>query len=134
MQASLIDTDILSMFLKGNKKVKANVNEYISIHKNINFSIITYYEIVSGLRHRDANKQLDVFLKLASICTILPLTIESSNKSASIYAHLRKKGTPVDDIDLLIAGIALENNMAVVTNNTSHFGRIEQLHVCNWSK
>ncbi len=89
---------------------------------------------MSGLRHRDANKQLDVFLKLASICTILPLTIESSNKSASIYAHLRKKGTPVDDIDLLIAGIALENNMAVVTNNTSHFNRIEQLDVCNWSE
>jgi len=91
MQTSLIDTDILSMFLKGDMNVKANFNEYISVHKNINFSIITYYEIVSGLRHRDANKQLDVFLKFASICTILPLTIESSNKSASIYAACGKK-------------------------------------------
>ncbi len=46
---------------------------------------------------------------------------------------LRKKGTPVDDIDLLIAGIAIENNMMVITNNMSHFERIEGLEVENWS-
>ncbi len=133
MQKSLIDTDILSMFLKGNKKVKENFKKYIYAHKNINFSIITYYEILSGLRHRDATKQLEIFLKLASISAILPLTIEFSEKSAIIYAGLRKKGTPVDDIDILIAGIALENSMRVVTNNVSHFGRIEKLKVSNWS-
>lgn len=134
MQQTLIDTDILSLFFKGNKKVVTNFKTYINTYSSINFSIITYYEILSGLRHKDANKQLDLFLKFSSINTILPMTTESCNKSAAIYANLRKKGTPVDDIDILIAGIALENKLTLITNNTSHFERIEDLDISNWSK
>ena len=56
MKQSLIDTDILSMFFKGNSKVKEKFNIYLKSYKEINFSIITYYEIISGLKHRDAKK------------------------------------------------------------------------------
>lgn len=133
MKPALIDTDILSIFLKGNTRVKEKIKNYLRAYNHINFSIITYYEIISGLKHKDANKQMNSFLEFASLNNILPLTIQSSENSAVIYADLRKKGTPVDDIDLLIAGIAIENNMIVVTNNTSHFERIEGLDVENWS-
>jgi len=132
MKPALIDTDILSMFLKGNAKVKENFKNYLKAYSCINFSIITHYEILSGLKHKDANRQINSFLEFASINNVLPLTMQSSEKSAAIYADLRKKGTPVDDIDLLIAGIAIENNMIIVTNNTSHFERIEGLEVENW--
>lgn len=133
MKPALIDTDILSKFLKGNTKVKEKFKNYLRAYNYINFSIITYYEIISGLKHKDANKQINSFLEFSAINNILPLTIQSSENSAVIYAELRKKGTPVDDIDLLIAGIAIENNMMVITNNTSHFERIEGLEVENWS-
>jgi len=133
MKAALVDTDILSMFLKGNKQVKESFKTYLNSYNHINFSIITYYEILSGLKHKDAHKQISSFVEFAAINNILPLTIQSSENSAIIYADLRKKGTPVDDIDLLIAGIAIENNMMVITNNTSHFSRIEGLEVDNWS-
>ncbi|MBT4836217.1 MAG: type II toxin-antitoxin system VapC family toxin [Methylococcales bacterium] len=133
MKQSLIDTDILSMFFKGNSKVKEKFNIYLKSYKEINFSIITYYEIISGLKHRDAKKQMDIFLEFASQSNILPLTTYSTEISATIYSNLRKKGTPVDDIDLLIAGVALENELNMVTNNTSHFNRIEGLEVNNWS-
>ena len=133
MKPALIDTDILSMFFKGNKKVKQNFRAYLNEYNAINFSIITYYEILSGLKHRDANKQIDSFMEFASQNNIIPLTKESTKISAKIYADLRKKGTPVDDIDLLIAGVALENDFIMVTNNSSHFGRIKLLQVENWS-
>jgi len=133
MKQALIDTDILSMFFKGNKKVKQNFKAYLDEYNAINFSLITYYEILSGLKHRDANKQMDSFMEFASQNNIIPLTTKSTKISAKIYAYLRKKGTPVDDIDLLIAGVALENDFIMVTNNTSHFGRIKSLQVENWS-
>jgi tRNA(fMet)-specific endonuclease VapC len=50
-----------------------------------------------------------------------------------LYAQLRKEGKPIDDIDLLIAGIALENNLVLVTNNRKHFERIPQLEIIDWS-
>jgi tRNA(fMet)-specific endonuclease VapC len=133
MEQALIDTDILSMFLKGNRKVEQNFKEYLNQYTVINLSIITYYEILSGLEHRDAKKQMSSFMEFASQCNIIPLTSESTEISAKIYANLRKKGTPVDDIDILIAGVAQENNLTIVTNNTGHFKKIVDLNVKNWS-
>lgn len=100
----------------------------------LSFSIITYYEIVSGLKHRDAKKQLTAFLELASYSNILPLIEQSVTLSADIYASLRIAGTPVDDIDLLIAGTALANGLVLVTHNTKHFGRISQLQLADWTQ
>ena len=133
MKRSLIDTDILSMFFRGDRNVRTNFATYLSEYDEISFSIVSYYEIISGLKHRDAHRQMDSFIEFASHSNILPLTVESTTKSAEIYATLRRKGTPVDDIDLLIAGVALENNLIVVTNNVSHFDRIDNLTVENWS-
>lgn len=133
MKPALIDTDILSLFFRGQRNVVAHFDAYIAEHGKINFSIITYYEIVSGLKHRDARKQLTSFLDFASYNNILPLTKQSITISAEIYADLRTKGTPIDDIDILIAGIAIANDLVLVTHNLGHFDRIERLKVEDWS-
>jgi tRNA(fMet)-specific endonuclease VapC len=62
------------------------------------------------------------------------MTEGSSLLSAERYAALRKKGQMLDDIDLLIAGIALENNLVIVTHNVSHFQRIDGLEIEDWSQ
>ncbi|MFN6180624.1 MAG: type II toxin-antitoxin system VapC family toxin [Dolichospermum sp.] len=100
----------------------------------MNISIITYYEIVSGLKHRDAQKQLTSFQEFVSYNTVLPLSTSSATISADIYANLRNKGTPIDDIDILIAGIAIANDLIIVTNNIRDFGKIENLEIRDWSK
>ena len=74
------------------------------------------------------------FLEFVSKNSVLPLTEQSVTISAEIYAELRKEGKPVDDIDLLIAGIAVANNLVLVTHNQSHFGRIGRLEVEDWSE
>lgn len=134
MQPALIDTDTISLFLRNHPQVVANFRAYLGEHHALSFSIITYYEIVSSLKHRDAKKQLTSFLELASYSNILPLTEQSVILSADIYASLRIAGTPVDDIDLLIAGVALANGLVLVTHNTKHFGRISQLQLVDWTQ
>ena len=52
---------ILSLFFRNQPLVVENFNAYIQEYGKINISIITYYEIVSGLKHRDAQKQLNQF-------------------------------------------------------------------------
>ena len=133
MKETLIDTDILSLFLRGNKNVISKFEEYLRYYSTINISILSYYEIVSGLKYKDANKQLDSFLELCSVISIIPITIESSDISAEIYGQLRKNRSIIDDIDILIAGICLENDFVLSTNNTNHFSRIETLEITNWS-
>ncbi|MEH2178635.1 type II toxin-antitoxin system VapC family toxin [Nostoc sp.] len=134
MKVALVDTNILSLFFRDQPLVIENFNAYIKEYGKINISIITYYEIVSGLKHRDAQKQLTSFLEFASNNTVLPLTTDSTTISGDIYASLRKKGTPVDDIDILIAGIAIANNLILVTNNRRDFEKIEGLEIEDWSQ
>lgn len=134
MKPALVDTDILSMFFRGNRAVVSCFEIYLNEHRQINLSIVTYYEILSGLKHRDAQKQLTLFLDFAAQNLILPLTEESVTFSANIYATLRRDGTPVDDIDLLIAGVALANDLVLVTHNQRHFNRIDGLQWQDWSQ
>ncbi|HUB59525.1 MAG TPA: hypothetical protein VL978_02420 [Puia sp.] len=56
MKPSLLDTDILSEFLRGTVGVTAKVAEHVEEHGHINFSIITYYEIMNGLLYKDDGK------------------------------------------------------------------------------
>lgn len=53
MNRALIDTDILSYYLKGDIGVVKNFEKYFDI---VEISIITYYEIVSGLHAKNAYK------------------------------------------------------------------------------
>jgi tRNA(fMet)-specific endonuclease VapC len=62
------------------------------------------------------------------------LTEKSVKISAELYSELRQSGNPLDDIDLLIAGVAIENGLIMVTNNENHFGRIPGLKIENWKK
>lgn len=55
MQEALIDTDILSYYFKGQKNVQNSFIRYLRSFDRFNLSIITYYEVVSGLK---ANTQI----------------------------------------------------------------------------
>lgn len=121
MNPSLVDTDILSAFFRGNKSVVQNVEAYLKIYNSINLSIITYYEILNGLLYKDAKKQLKSFVDFASLNNVLPLTLEAASQAAKIYANLRKKGNLIGHTDSLIAGIAIVNGLQLITNNADHF-------------
>jgi len=87
---------------------------------------------MSGLLYKNALKQLEVFVDFVSENIVIALTEESCKISSEIYSKLRNAGELIDDIDLLIAGIAIENEMTLVTNNENHFGRIPDLKIENW--
>ena len=134
MKASLVDTNIISLFFRGHPQVVEKFEAYLAEYDTVNLSMITYYEIVSGLKHRDAQKQLEQFLEFSSQNTVLPLTQAAADIAADVYADLRKKGQPIDDIDLLIAGTAIANGLVVITQNRKHFDRITELEVEDWSE
>jgi len=125
----LLDTNIISYYLKGLESLKDKISSYIDL---LSISIISYYEIVSGLQSIDATKRITEFEKFCELLDIINLDKASILASCKIYASLKKSGKLIDDIDILIAGIALSNNLVMVTDNTDHFERIEGLEVENW--
>ena len=134
MKPSLLDTDIVSEFLRGNPKVIEKVDEHLKEYGFISFSIITYYEIVNGLLYKDAKKQLVRFEAFAKLNKVIPLTIPMAKAAAIIQADLRKKGSVIGHTDTLIAGIVITSKLQLITNNTNHFKRIKGLDIENWMK
>ena len=133
MKQSMLDTDILSEFLRGNAKVISKVEEHLEEYVFVSLSIITYYEILNGLLYKDAKKQLSKFEEFVELNKVIPLTIRMAKIAALIQSDLRKKGNEIGHTDTLIAGIAIANELQLVTNNTEHFKRINSLEIANWT-
>ncbi len=133
-QNYLLDTDTVSFFLKKNPSVAEKVIQAVQNESVIGISIITHYEIMSGLKFKFSEKYLKSYSLFTDSIYIYPLTEQSVQISSDLYANLRKKGKPLDDIDLLIAGTAVENRSILVTGNISHFQRIKGLKMENWKE
>jgi tRNA(fMet)-specific endonuclease VapC len=64
------------------------------------------------------------------------ISLPFDDQSAIIYGQIRAQlvasGTPIGPNDLLIASIALANNLILVTHNTREFIRVEGLRLEDW--
>jgi len=133
MEAAILDTDTLSYFLKGDETVAKKIIEYLGAHEKLLITIISYYEISSGLEYKKAAKQLSRFKDfIKENCEVINLTEKSVEISSVEYGALRRNGVMIGTADLLIAGIAIENELTLITNNTKHYNPINKLKISNW--
>ncbi len=48
-------------------------------------------------------------------------------------ANMKKKGLLIDDFDILIGATAINHNMIMVTNNTAHLERLDNIVIEDWT-
>jgi tRNA(fMet)-specific endonuclease VapC len=58
----------------------------------------------------------------------------AADRYASVGAHLARVGRRIGERDLMIASIALAQDMGVVTSNTAEFRRVPGLRVEDWMR
>lgn len=131
---AVLDTDILSAILKKEPAVLLRARAYLVEHGHFTLSILTRFEILRGLKAKNATTQLAAFEAFCARNAILPLTDEIVVTASEIYADLTLRGELIGDADILIAASALVHRRCVVTNNEHHFRRIPSLQVQNWLK
>ena len=132
MRKSLLDTSILIAFLKGEKNVVVKVEEYTEAFDRFTLSIITYYEILRGLKYIENENKIRDFEELMNESEIITLDRVIIDMASEIYAKLKRSGNLVEDADILIAASCLVKDIVLVTDNEEHFRRIENLEVENW--
>ena len=64
--------------------------------------------------------------------TVLPWTSAAADFYGPLKDTLKRQGTPIGDMDTLIAAHALAANLILVTHNTRHFERIPGLKLEDW--
>lgn len=62
----------------------------------------------------------------------VPFDDRAARAYGNLRAYLTAAGTPIGANDLLIASIALANNLILVTHNTREFTRVPGLRVEDW--
>jgi tRNA(fMet)-specific endonuclease VapC len=92
-------------------------------------------ELIYGAFHGAAAHQAANLLLIASLrqqFVSLPFEDRAAEEYGKVRAHLASMGTPIGPNDLMIAAIALANNLTLVTHNTIEFCRVPGLQLEDW--
>jgi tRNA(fMet)-specific endonuclease VapC len=124
----LIDTDWVIHHLNGRPDIIQRLQ--VLQPEGLGLAVVALAELYEGIYYSrnpaQSEQKLNDFLESVTVVGI-------DEKTAQIFGRergrLRAAGMLIGDMDLLIAATALQHNLTLLTNNRSHFERIEGLHI-----
>ena len=132
MKRCTLDTNIITAFLKNDLRVVQRVSEYLEFFDKLTINIISYYEILRGLKDLGNEERVNRFEDFIQENELISIRKETVEKAAEIYAYLKKEGNLIEDADILMAATAIVEELVLITNNIKHFKRVKGLKVDNW--
>jgi len=132
MRRCTLDTNIITAFLKNDLRVVQRASEYLEFFDKFTINIISYYEILRGLKDIGNEEKLNRFDDFIQENELVSIGKDTVEKAAEIYAYLKKEGNLIEDADILMAATAIVEELVLITNNTKHFERIKGLKIDNW--
>lgn len=126
----LLDTDICSLYVKGNARL---ANRFVQYGGRLHISAVTLGELLTWAFRANAppQRQQDV-QNLLNQVTVLDVTPDVAAKFGEIRAALFDAGTPAPVMDLFIATTALVHNLTLVTHNTADYANVPGLTFVDW--
>jgi tRNA(fMet)-specific endonuclease VapC len=133
MPEALLDTDIVNEVLKQkNANVIQRASEYLQQYHRFVFSAMTRYEVVRGLKFKQAAQQLRQFETFCKHSEILSISEDILERAAELWVEGERTGQSHEDADLIIAATSLEHGKTLVTGNTRHYSWIPGLTIEDW--
>ena len=133
MTRYLLDTNIVSYFIRGFDAALVSRVTQVLDAQSASISVITRAELrfgQAGLVAADKRKRA-IDLVLTQL-TVLPWTSAAADIYGTLKDKLKRQGTPIGDMDTLIAAHALAENLILVTHNTRHFEKVPGLKLEDW--
>ena len=120
----MVDSDCAIDYLRNREPVAQFLANEISLGE-LAISSVSVFELLVGaqVRGRDA---VESFLARVEVLGVSGL---AARLAATEGSRLASEGNRLDAADLLIAGVALEHSLPLITRNVRHFGRIRGLTV-----
>ncbi|MEZ4621385.1 MAG: type II toxin-antitoxin system VapC family toxin [Caldilineaceae bacterium] len=128
----LLDTNACIRFLNGRSP---SIQQEMRKHKSEDILLcsVVKAELLVGMLKNDnpagrLRKIQPFFDRFAS----LSFDDDAATSYAEIRTDLEKQGVPIGPNDLLIAALAIANQLVLVTHNTREFGRVKGLMLEDW--
>ncbi len=127
----VLDTNTLIYYFKGQGQVAKNLAAVPP--QDIVISTIVLFELQVGIAKSPAPaKRTQQLQQLLSRVNLVPFDRDAALAAATIRAQLERLGTPIGPIDVLIAGVAMSRQEAIVTHNVGEFSRVVGLSIVDW--
>lgn len=127
----MLDTDTVSFALRGRGEVGERLLERAP--SELCISAVTLAELRYGADHRRSKKLhglIDAFVRSVSVA---PFDASAATAFGVLAAELVASGTPIGQLDTMIAAHALSLGVILVTNNTKHYSKVPNLRIANWA-
>jgi tRNA(fMet)-specific endonuclease VapC len=126
----LLDTDICSYIIKGHPKIVA---KFSKLEKDkVAISAMTASELAYGAARAGGERYKQAVRVFRHYVRVLSWPVLAIDHYATIRTQLETRGSPIGEMDVLIAAHAMAIGAPLVTNNTKHFSRIAGLELENW--
>jgi len=126
----MLDTDTVSLIVRNNSPVIKNLFRHEE--DEICISAITYAEISYGLEKKQSERLFNDVRSILGKLSIIDFNDSQSELYGKIRVELEKSGTPLGNMDMLIAAAALSAGAILVTHNVKHFTKIKGIRVEDW--
>ena len=95
---------------------------------------VVWAELLHGARKYDKRETRELRVEATLVpFACLPFDLDSARHYARIRDGLERDGQVIGGNDLMIAAIALANQLILVTNNCREFERVDRLSIEDWS-
>jgi predicted nucleic acid-binding protein len=128
LNKALLDTDILSEIIKGvDQSVAGHATTYRRSFGHYTLSAVSVMEIVQGFQKNNSAQRLNAFVASLATQDVIDFDQDDGELAGRIAGGLERVGRPIGTADAMIAAIALRHRLELVTGNTAHFQRVQQL-------
>jgi len=119
----VIDTDVLIWYMKGNEKAY----KVIEKSNNIFISVVTYMELVQGMRNKNELNNLRRALHVWNL-KILYISEEISIK-AMFFVEQHYLSHSIQLADALIGATAIAYGQTILTGNDKHYKILKDIQI-----
>lgn len=126
----MLDTDTVSFALRGLGRVEAHLLQRAP--SEVCISAVTLAELRYGADHRQSKKLHGLIDTFVASVLVMPFDEAAASTFGKTAAELARAGTPISELDTMIAAHAISLDLTLVTNNTKHLGRVPLLRLDNW--
>jgi len=114
----VLDTNTLIYFFKGQGQVAQNFANVSA--QEICIPTVVLFELQVGIaKSSSPAKRTQQLQQLLSLVNLVPFDQDAAVAAAEIRAQLEQQGTPIGQIDVLIAGTAVALGATLVTRKAS---------------
>ncbi len=127
-----LDTDLLVAILRTKEEARRKMDQLDKEGRQATTSVTAFELFYGAHKSKMTEKNVAETRTLLSRLVVLPLGLGSAENAGNIFATLEKKGAALETRDAMIAGVALDNNLTLVTRNTRDYARVPGLSVEEW--